>query len=182
MQKITQNNFEEIIKQEEIENICFYKINFSFLNLAEKSFSNCKFEKCNLSNTNFKDTTFDDVNFFTSKIMGVKFSEISDYMSKMNFIDCNLSMCCFYGMEIKNTSFNNSEIIDCNFTRTNLKDSDLSNSNFDKSTFSETNLTNVNFKGSNNFAIDPTINKLEKTKFSAETAILLLKNLNIIID
>jgi hypothetical protein len=40
----------------------------------------------------------------------------------------------------------------------------------------------TNFIGSYNFSIDPTINKLNKTKFSRENCIGLLSNLNILID
>jgi len=182
MQKIIEINLEETIKKEDIENCHFFKINFSFFDLSDKSFSNCKFEKCNFSNTNLENSTLDKVDFINSKIMWVKFSELNEYISEMNFLECNLSMCCFYWMKIRNTNFMDSEVIDCNFTRTNLSDSNLSNSNFDKTIFSETNLKNVDFRWSNNFAIDPNINKIEKTKFSPETVGLLLRNLDIIID
>ena len=91
-------------------------------------------------------------------------------------------MSCFYQMELEKMSFKGSEVKDCNFTRADLEEADFRECDLEKTIFSETNLIKTNFKYAFNFAIDPTINKLKKTKFSPENAVLLLSHLDIEID
>ncbi len=182
MEKITNQNFQEIIKNKDIFNMHFIWIDFSGENFSLKNFSDCKIEKCNLSNISIKNTTFNNVYFIKSKIMWLDFTLINTILSNFNFLNCNIDLCSFNQMILKNINFEDSFIKECNFSKTNLENSNFSYCNLEKTIFNQTNLKNANLIGSSNFYIDPNLNNLEKTKFSRENAILLLSSLNIIIE
>ena len=61
MQKVNNQNFQEIIKNDSISNIYFLWVDFSGEDFSLKNFNDCKFESCNLSNVNIKKTTFNNV-------------------------------------------------------------------------------------------------------------------------
>ena len=182
MNKIIENNFIEILNQENISNNHFYWINFSWNNFSWKVFNDCIFEKCNLSNIDLRATTFNNIQFKNSKIMWMKFVDLSHFLSNFNFTDCNISLSSFYWMNLKNTDFNDCEIKEIDFNNTNLENVNFNYCDLEKSIFANCNMKKTSFIGSYNFSIDPTINKFNKTKFSKENCIWLLNNLDIIID
>jgi uncharacterized protein YjbI with pentapeptide repeats len=182
MQKITDKNYSEIIEQDNISGILFYGINFSWYDFWWKKLSDCKFEKCNLSNVMVRSTTFNNIAFVNSKIMWMKFVDINHFLSNFSFSDCNISLCSFYWVNLKNTIFKDSEIKESDFTNANLENASFDYCDLEKSIFSNTNLKNANFVWSYNFSINPATNKLSKTKFSRDNAIWLLTYLDITIE
>lgn len=182
MKKVLESNFKEIINQEKISDINFYWINFSSYNLSWKVFSDCIFDKCNLSNINLRSTTFNNIEFKNSKIMWLKFVDLNHFLSSFNFSDCNISLTSFYWMNLKNTDFNDCEIKESDFNNANLENVNFNYCDLEKSIFANCNMKKTNFIWSYNFSIDPTINKLNKTKFSRENCLWLLSNLDIIIE
>lgn len=182
MEKITDNKFIEILNKEEISNIYFYWINFTWKNFTWKNFNNCIFEKCNLSNIDLRATIFNNIEFKNSKIMWLKFVDLSHFLANFNFSDCNISLSSFYWMSLKNTNFNDCEIKESDFNNTDLENVKFNYCDLEKSIFSNCNMKNTSFIWSYNFSIDPTINKLNKTKFTRENCLWLLNNLNIIIE
>lgn len=180
MQKITtKSEVIEIIPHEDIANIHFIWIDFSKADFSRKNFQNCKFEKCNLSNIKLKDTTLNDVNFLGCKIMWLKFVDITQLLSHFNFYDCNISLCSFFWLTLKGTSFQDCNVVETDFTNAYLENAKFSYCDLEKSIFVRCNLKNTDFIGSYNFAIDPTLNKFWKTKFSRENSIGLLQHLDI---
>lgn len=180
MQKITtESQVIEIIPQEDISNIHFIWMDFSKADFSRKNFVTCKFEKCNLSNVKLKDTTLNDVEFHHCKLMGLKFVDITQMLSHFNFYDCSISLCSFFGLKLKWVSFQDCKIIETDFSNAYLENAKFSYCDLTKSTFVRCNLKNANFIGSYNFAIDPTLNKFGKTKFSRENSIWLLQHLDI---
>lgn len=182
MQKITDKNYWETMKMDNISGIHFYGINFSGFDFWWKNFNDCKFEKCNLSNIWLRNTTFNNVDFDHSKIMWLKFVDLSHFLSHFSFSDCNISLSSFYWVNLKNTIFNDSEIKETDFTNSNLENASFNYCDLEKSIFSNTNLKNTSFIWSYNLSIDPTRNKLSKTKFSRENALWLLSYLDIVIE
>lgn len=180
MQKITtESEVIEIISQEEFSNIHFIWLDFSKADFSRKNFQGCKFEKCNLSNVKIKNTTLNDVDFLGCKIMWLKFVDITQLLSHFNFYDCSISLCSFYGLTLKWTHFEDCKIIETDFSNTYLENAKFSYCDLLKSIFVRCNLKNTDFTGSYNFAIDPTLNKFGKTKFSRENSIGLLQHLDI---
>jgi len=180
--KVTEKDFWEIIKLDEINNICFYWIDFSWYDFSRKNFIDCKFEKCNLSNLKINNATFNNVLFFNSKIMWLNFSDINSILSHYNFNDCIISLCYFNSLKLSWISFEDSEIKECDFTKTELIWSNFIYTDLEKTIFSETNLKKANFRFAINFSINPNINNLEKTKFSPDNVNLLLNTFDIIIE
>lgn len=183
MQKITtKDQVIEIIPGEDITDIHFIWLDFSQADFSRKNFHSCKFEKCNLSNIKLKDTTLNDVDFIACKIMWLKFVDITQMLSHFNFSDCAISLCSFFGLTLKGASFQDCKVIDSDFTGAYLENAKFSYCDLEKSIFVRCNLKNTDFIGSYNFAIDPTLNKFGKTKFSRENSIWLLLHLDIEID
>jgi len=180
--KLWEKDFKNIINEEKISDKLFYKINFSWSDFSWKIFNDCVFEKCNLSNINLRGTTFNNIEFKNSKIMWLKFVDINNFLSNFHFNDCNIILSLFYWINLKNTEFNDCEIKESDFSNCNLENVNFNYCNLEKSIFVNCDLKNTNFIWSYNFSIDPTINKLNKTKFSRENCIGLLANLDIIID
>lgn len=182
MQKVTDKNYLDIINQNTVSDIHFYWVNFTWFDFWSKKFNDCKFEKCNLSNINLRNTTFNNIVFDHSKIMWMKFVDLSHFLSNFSFSDCNISLTSFYWMNLKNTQFNDSQIKETDFTNANLENASFNYCDLEKSIFANTNLKNTNFVWSYNFSINPTTNRLSKTKFSRENAVELLSYLDIIIE
>lgn len=87
MKKISDNNtLSKILQEDEISNIHFYKIDFSWKDLSFKVFNDCTFESCNLSNVKFKNTSLNNIEFCKSKILWVNFVEINTFYQDLIFM------------------------------------------------------------------------------------------------
>jgi uncharacterized protein YjbI with pentapeptide repeats len=71
-------------------------------------------------------------------------------------------------MNLKNSKFKDSKIIDVDFSNTTLSGVKFDNCDLSKSIFDATNLEKTDFSSAFHFSIDPEKNKLSKTKFSNE--------------
>jgi uncharacterized protein YjbI with pentapeptide repeats len=182
MEKVLNNNVNDILRLDEISNKQFYWIDFSAYDFSWKKFNDCAFEKCNLSNIAVKNTSFNNISFVNSKIMWCKFVDLNHFLSNFNFKDCNISLSSFYWLNLKNVYFEDSEIKETDFTNANLEGSKILYSDLEKSIFLNTNLKKTDLTGTYNFSINPNLNKLEKTKFSREYSIWLLQYFDIILD
>jgi uncharacterized protein YjbI with pentapeptide repeats len=114
--------------------------------------------------------------------MGAGFVDITQLLSHFNFSDCAISLCSFFWLTLKSVSFQDCKVIECDFSNAYLENAKFSYCDLEKSIFVRCNLKNADFIGSYNFAIDPTLNKFGKTKFSRENSIGLLQHLDIDID
>ncbi len=179
MQKITDLQFQSILEQDDISDIHFVWVNFSNHNFSFKIFSSCHFEKCNLSNVVLKNTTLNDVTFINCKILGLKFSDMSKLLSHFQFHDSQLSLCTFFGLNLKGTIFQDCKILECNFTNAYLENAVFEYCDLEKSIFLWCNFKNANLIWSHSFSINPENNKLHKTKFSREYCEGLLHHLDI---
>jgi uncharacterized protein YjbI with pentapeptide repeats len=69
-------------------------------------------------------------------------------------------------MNLKNSKFSNSKIIDVDFSSCNLTSVKFDSCDLSKSIFENTNLEKTDFTTAIHFSIHPENNKLVKTKFS----------------
>jgi uncharacterized protein YjbI with pentapeptide repeats len=69
-----------------------------------------------------------------------------------------------------------------NLTQTDLSSSKINNCNFTEAVFEQTNIEGIDFTTNINFLIDPTVNKIKKTKFSRHNLSGLLYRHSIIIE
>ncbi len=142
-------------------------------------FENCEFDLCSLILPDFKNTTIDDVVFKECKITGLNFGEINDFSMSFTFKKSKLLSCSFVGLDLKNTTFTNSMIVDSVFRECNLHKSDFEGVAFKSTSFSVNDLSSSNFRDASGFFINPCDNRLKGATFSTAAALELLKQFEI---
>jgi len=176
--KITVN---ELNKSSQYNDCIFSNCDFSNANLNNFEFIDCTFDFCNLSMTKFEGTSLNDITFTNCKLMGIDFSKCVTFLFSVSFDKCILNYALFQKNDLKKTQFktctmNEMSFIESNLTNAVLKDCDLLNTNFD-----HCNLEKTDFTTARNYIIDPSANKLKKTKFSLPDVVGLLAQHDIVI-
>jgi len=142
-------------------------------------FEQCVFESCALILPGIGHSTFDDVQFLECKIAGLNFGDLNAFSVKLGFEKSKLLSCSFVGLDLKGTSFINSQIVDSVFRECNLQKSDFEGVLFRSTSFSRNDLTCTNFKDASGFFINPCENKLKGASFSLAGAMGLLNQFEI---
>lgn len=163
----------------EIMNKEFYSCKFTNCDLSEVVFQNsifedCLFDNCNLSLTNFRNSRLQKVEFEECKITGVNYGLCERYMIDINFNQCYLQNCTFFGLNLNKNKFLCSRLIECDFVETELKYSEFCHSDLSGTTFHNCNLEYSSFKDATNYNIPPIYNKLKKATFTLPDVIGLL--------
>jgi uncharacterized protein YjbI with pentapeptide repeats len=156
--------------------------NCSFSSLSHHVFIDCVFEQCNLSNTHVANTAFRNCTFKDCKLIGVNFSSSREFGFEIHVTNCNLDYTAFDGKKFYQSTFNNSSFKGANFSEADLSKCKIENCDFSEAVFSDTNLAGLNFTSNQNFQIDPTLNRVSKTRFSRFALSGLLYNTGIIIE
>lgn len=160
----------------------FKKLDLSGRDLSGASFVDCAFTNCNLSNVKVGGCSFQNVSFTGCKVMGVDFSRISTLLVSWSFKDCNISLCDFRGLGMKNSRFLDCQVGECDFLNVNLADSDFSGSDLRASRFQNANLEKADFTRARNYYVDPTTNRLKHARFSYPEVLALLSGFNIKVE
>jgi len=164
-------------------NGCTFKnCDFSNMSFDNAEFIDCHFHLCNLTMTKMVNTTLSRVKFDSCKLVGVDFSKCSKFMFSVSFENSIMNYSLFSKNDLKNTIFSSCKLNEASFIETNLTAAKFVNCDLDKVIFDRTNLEKADFTTSQNYTINPEINKLKKTKFSMPDVIGLLRNLDIIIS
>ena len=136
----------------------------------------CEFHNCDLSLAKIDNTAFKDVSFFSCKLLGLHFTNCSKFLFSVHFNNCILNLSSFYKLDLRNSSFNDSNLTEVDFIEAILTNLKFNNCNFAGAIFQSTNIEKVDFRTSINISIDLEINKAKKTKFDlSETRGLLHK-------
>ena len=182
MDSVWMKNYLEVINEANITDKHFIWVDFSWLNFSWKNFCDCKFEKCNLSNIKVEEATFNGINFINSKLMWIKFNELKKLLLNFSLLDCNINLCCFNWLNLKNMSFEGSNVLESDFYNTKLEWVNFTYCNMKESILENTNLKKTNFNWAINISIDPNTNYLNKTEFSRDNVVWLLETLDIVIN
>lgn len=142
-------------------------------------FERCVFDSCSLILPGIGHSTFDDVHFQECKIAGLNFGDLNTFSISLGFDRSKLLSCSFVGLELKSTSFSNSQIVDTVFRECNLQKTDFEGVLFTSTIFSRNDLTHANFKDASGFFINPCDNKLKGATFSHTSALELLHQFGI---
>jgi fluoroquinolone resistance protein len=164
------------------EECTFKNCDFSDSDLSDINFLGCEFRECNLSLARLAQTSFREVKFINCKLLGLHFEDCNNLMISFEFDGCALDLSSFYKLKLKKTIFRNSKIIEADFTETDLTNSSLKNCDLLRTIFKNTNLEGVDFRTSNNYSIDPDLNRIKKAKFSLPGIAGLLDKYDIEID
>ena len=163
-----ENYREERLPKAEYELCTFDNCDFSSGYLDNTRFLECTFTDCDLSNANLSYSQFQEATFVRCKMMGLQFRDTDPFLLRISFEDCDLSMSSFYGLNLKGWIFIRCKLMGADFTESDLSSVRFEQCNLDKALFDQTVLHNTNFETAINYRLDPTHNKLKKTKFSRD--------------
>jgi uncharacterized protein YjbI with pentapeptide repeats len=164
--KINYSN--ELFEIAEYDTCVFDSCTFIKTTLSKSVFTNCEFINCNFETPFVSHTSFKEVAFQECTILGLQFEYCNDFLFEVSFESCMLQVCSFFKMNLKNSKFKDSKIIDVDFSNATLSGVKFENCDLSKSIFDATNLEKTDFSSAFHFSIDPEKNKLSKTKFSNE--------------
>lgn len=170
------------LQKAEYDNCRFINCDFSNSYLSAISFTDCEFSDCNLSGVKAKDTMFKDVIFKHSKLLGVNFSECSDFLFSFKAEHSIFSFSSFYNKNLNKPQFNHCTLEQVDFTSANITYGVFKNTNLKHTIFDNTNLEGADLRTASNFQIKPSKNNLKKAKFSTLGALTLLHDYQIIIE
>jgi fluoroquinolone resistance protein len=164
--KINYSN--ELFELAEYDTCIFDSCNFIKTTLSNSIFTNCEFMNCKFEAPIISQTSFKDILFQECTLLGLQFEYCNDFLFEVSFDSCILQVCSFFKMNLKNSKFKNSRIIDVDFSNANLTGIKFDSCDLSKSIFDATNLEKTDFSSAIHFSIHPENNKFSKTKFSNE--------------
>ena len=154
------------VKNREFEACSFLQCDLSESNFSNSQFTDCRFIGCNLANIKLGNATLGTLSFKECKLIGVNFSECSDFLFSVCFENCLLDYASFANKKMPKTSFLHSSLKGTDFSNANLSFAQFDNTDLAGAVFDRTNLTAANFTTALNFTIDPELNQLKKARFS----------------
>lgn len=170
------------LPKDDYEGCIFLHCDFSNADLSDIKFIDCEFNGCNLSMARLPQTVFNGVKFSGCKMLGLHFEHCSPFAFSPQFENCTLDHSSFYQVKLKKTVFKN-----CQLRELDLTEADCSSASFDgcdllKSHFEQTILEKADLRTAFNYAIDPTLNKIKKARFSLEGLPGLLDRFDIVVQ
>lgn len=173
---------EKQTKHREFENCSFINCDFSNGEFLSCTFVGCTFKSCNLSLTKFPGSQLDNVTFNECKLLGIDFSDCTDFLFTVAFEECILDCCSFIRKTMRNTPFKECTVKEGDFSECDLSGSTFQNTDLLHSVFNQTKLNRVDFSSAYNFCIDPELNNIKGAKFSIHGLTGLLDKHEIIIE
>jgi fluoroquinolone resistance protein len=170
------------VKNREFEACRFLQCDLSDSNFSHSTFTDCRFVGCNLANVKLGGATLNTMSFNECKLIGVNFSECSDFLFSVRFEDCLLDYASFAKKNMSKTTFSRSSLKGTTFSQANLSHALFEQTDLAGAVFEQTNLTGANFTTAYNFSIDPELNRLKKARFSQFGLAGLLSKYGIMIE
>lgn len=124
---------------------------------------------------------FIDATFTKSKVLSVDWA-IAQEVRGLKFTHCQIDYSNFRMLKLPKLIMTDCIAKGVSFEDVDLSDGDFQNTDFEESVFFKANLSKANFIGAKNYLIDPTTNKLKKTRFSYPEVMSLLNSLDIVIE
>ena len=144
-------------------------------------FIDCHFDTCNLSNAKLGNTGLKVVAFVNCKLIGIDFTDCSDFLFAVQFDKCVLDYSFFLKKNLKKTFFLDCSIREANFSESNLTDARFQGCDLHQTVFERTNLHSVDFRTASNYSINPEANNIRKARFSYPAVLGLLDKYGIIV-
>lgn len=99
-------------------------------------------------------------------MLGLHFDHCNNFGLSFTFDDCILNHSTFFKKKIKRTTFTNTQLLEVDFSECDLSSSIFDRCDLTGAVFYNTIIEKADFRTSNNFSIDPEINRIKKAKFS----------------
>jgi uncharacterized protein YjbI with pentapeptide repeats len=168
------------VSEREFVHCRFIKCSFERTHFKGCSFEDCSFEQCNLGLVKQTTVGFLGVKFEDSKLIGVNWTHPRNPFD-VSFVRCNLDNSIFAGMKLGSTRMTACSIKDADFTNADLTKCTFDSSDLAGSRIENCNLSFADFSQAMNYSINPTLNKLKKTKFALPEAASLLRVFDIVL-
>jgi fluoroquinolone resistance protein len=153
--------------------------------MGGKEFQDCVFTGCNLSLAKFTNCTLSEVSFASCKLIGIDFSAANKptlFKPFRRLDDCLVEMCNFSGLNMREVRFEGCTLRKCTFGETDLRDSTFGYSDLEGTAFHHADLSRADFTRARNYTIDPSVNKVNKAKFSVPEVLSLLRGFDIVLE
>jgi fluoroquinolone resistance protein len=176
---------------EELRGLTFANCTFNKCSFKEAAFRACRFQhctltRCDLSLATVDACTFSNTRFQDSKLIGIDWTkaawgkkEIHRLLKALDFYGCVLNYSSLLGLTLAGAAIQKCIAKEVDLSEANLSQADCTYTDFAGSQFRHTDLTEADFTGATNYAINPQLNTLKKTKFSLPEALSLLYSLDI---
>lgn len=179
---IGKNHALEGLVKGEYENCRFKNCQLSGVDLRHIVFMDCQFEQCDLSNAKTTDTAFKNVRFSECKLLGVQFSECSEFLLEMTFTNCQLNLSSFHKLKLKGIKFTHCDLREADLTEADFTSGSFTDCNLLGAVFDRTRLEKTDLRTAYNFSINPEANFIKKARFSSSNLMGLILHLDIRID
>lgn len=157
-------------------------VNCILTDVSNLNFINCVFKNCNLSSCKANNTKLQSVEFIDCKLLGLNFFQAKDFAFEVYFEKCLLDYASFDSKKLNKSEFKHCKMHEVNFTKADLSKSTMIDCDLYEAIFAQTNLSGLDLTSSSNFAIDPEINTIKKTKILSQDLFRLLTRHDIIIE
>lgn len=147
----------------------FKNCDFSNLNFSNAKFFNTTFINCNLANSNLSSVQIADCVFKGCKLIGIGLSR-ANFAFSANFYNCDLQYAEFIDLTLRKMLVERCNCKGIRFMNCNLRNSLFTNCSFVEAIFSNCDMQEAAFTNANSLIIDPSANKIKKTKIDLETA------------
>lgn len=168
--------------KKEFEQCHFENCDLSAASLIECEFIDCKFSNCNFSNTKLNSSGLKNLQFNQCKLIGLDFSDASDFLFEVNFTDCILEFCVFHEKNCKKMQMEACKVHECDFSRANCSEACFDTCDMSRTVFQQTDLRKADLRTAINYQIHPENNKIQGARFSYPGVIGLLSEYKIDID
>lgn len=155
-------------------NCRFDHCNFSGSDLSGTEFDSCVFVDCNLSNPKINRTRARDVRFQQSKLVGLAFQNFDPFALAVHFEGCQIRLCSFSGLKLRQPLFRDCQIADSDFKSTSLVEADFSGSQFQDCLFHDAHLEQADFSTARGYSLDPRSSHLRGASFAYPEVLTLL--------
>ncbi len=172
----------KVLTERNYDNCTFIECNFLKAEFSNITFVDCRFVACDISLSKLFNTGMKTVSFDACKMIGLTFSDCSDFLFACDFKDCQMDMCSFIEMPLKSSSFKGTSLREVDFSDADLSKVVFSSCNLDRAIFQNTRLEKTDFRTALNYAIDPELNKMSGARFSTDGLVGLLTKYKIKID
>lgn len=154
----------------------------SFEDIGSIIFVGCSFNLCNMSNARVNGATLNQCIFHQCKLLGIHFEDFNQSLFQITARDTDFSYSTFTDTNLSKMSLSECRWHDVDFTNTNLSGSILKSGDFLGAKFESTNLEKATMLGSQNYKLDPKINKITGAFFNYPEVLSLLDTFKIHIE
>ena len=142
-------------------------------------FEDCRFTHCDLSNVELDEVALQNCYFEDCRLIGIDWRRAKSLNFRVNFMQCQLSLSNFSGMQLTGLQFTHSDCRDVDFTQTDLENTNFEDTHLHGALFDRTRFNSADLSRAHGVFIDPTMNSVKGLKLSVEAALSMARRTGI---